>query len=251
MARVSAFRYHSGATFLHRHDVRCKLVEMLLLTVVCAGSSSLAQTVINTGLALAVFRIRISLVSLVHSLRWVLLFLALIFLVRSLSTSGTPLVSWAGLAVTYEGVADGALICWRLTGILLLSLLFTVTTTPADIKAAIQWLLKPVPWVPERRVAVMISLMVRFIPVLLYQASETRDAIVARGIRESRNPMRRLRFSTLPLLRRTFLSADRLALALAARCYSDERTDPGFASTRADYLYLSVIVLVCGIAQFI
>lgn len=251
MAQMTAFRYLPGSTFLHSHDVRYKLAEMVLFTLVTAGSGPVAQTVVNAFLVLALVLVRIPIGSLLRSLRWFFIFLIFILAVRALSTPGSALASGAGLALTREGLVDGLLICWRLIGIVLLSLLFVATTKPPEVKSAVQWLLKPVPWVPERRVAVMMSLMIRFIPVLLQQARDLRDALAARGIGRSRNPLRRLRFIALPLLKRVLLSADRLTLAMTARCYSEARTPLVFSPRPADHLVFSVAILCCSIVHFL
>ena len=70
----------------------------------------------------------------------------------------------------------------------------------------------------------MIGLLVRFIPVILTQATEQGEALRARAIDNRRNPLRRTVFLCMPLLRRTFVTADRLALAMEARCYGSQRT---------------------------
>ena len=60
---------------------------------------------------------------------------------------------------------------------MLISLLFIATTTLSKIQTAIAWTLMPVPFVPEKRAAVMIGLTVRFVPVILHQAAETAQAL--------------------------------------------------------------------------
>ncbi|PQP33481.1 energy-coupling factor transporter transmembrane protein EcfT, partial [Desulfobacteraceae bacterium SEEP-SAG9] len=88
---------------------------------------------------------------------------------------------------------------------------------------------------PAKKVAVMMSLMMRFVPVIFNQAKETLDAQRARGVENRKNPVYRLTKFTVPLIRRTFENAEKLAVAMEARCYSDRRTDPELASTRKDW----------------
>ncbi|MFZ7124818.1 MAG: energy-coupling factor transporter transmembrane component T family protein [Desulfobacterales bacterium] len=247
MARLTAFRFHAGDSFLHRHDVRHKMGEVLLLSIAFSGGGLIGMTAANALLLTILVHVRVSIRDMLYSLRWMAFFFLAVFAARALSTPGMPLWAWAGLVMTREGVYSGAIAVWRLGGIVLLSLLFIASTRPAEIKAAVQWLLKPVPFLPERRVGVMMSLMIRFIPVLLSQAAETRDAVAARGLSGRNHPFRSLRFSTLPVIRRTLLSADRLALAMAARCYSEDRTDPGFQARPVDHVCLSLTLLACCI----
>jgi len=68
----------------------------------------------------------------------------------------------------------------------------------------------------------MVSIALRFIPVLVEEAERLHKAQLARGADFGGNPLRRVR-NLLPLLVPLFLSAfaraDRLALAMESRCY--------------------------------
>ncbi len=82
----------------------------------------------------------------------------------------------------------------------------------------------------------MLGLVVRFMPVILEQAATTSDAQRARAGENRRNPIRRLTAFGIPLMRRTFETADNLAVAMEARCYSETRTDPRLATGRRDWV---------------
>jgi energy-coupling factor transporter transmembrane protein EcfT len=93
----------------------------------------------------------------------------------------------------------------------------------------------------------MMSLIVRFMPVIFQQAKETLDAQRARGVENRKNPVYRLVKLGIPILRRTFERADKLALAMEARCYSENRTDPRLSSGIKDWITLFVVVFLCSI----
>jgi len=102
-----------------------------------------------------------------------------------------------------------------------------------------------IPFIPAKRIATMMSLIIRFMPVLLGQAKETADAQRARGVENRKNPLYRLKKLLIPLMRRTFTTADKLAVAMEARCYSENRTDPGLSCGIKDWISLfSVICLI-------
>lgn len=122
---------------------------------------------------------------------------------------------------------------------MLTGLLFSSTTKPSSVKSAVQWFLKPVPFVPEKRVAVMISLSLAFMPVILKQAKAISDAQKARCADLQKNPVKRIIRLIYPLLRKTFLSADSLVLAMESRCYSDDRTDPEFTPSGNEIYFLA------------
>ena len=132
-----------------------------------------------------------------------------------------------------RGCTTGLLVSWRLLLIILAGVFLSTTTRAAEVKAGVQWLLDPVPLVPAGRVATMMGLILRFMPLVLEQARETAAAQRARGVENRKNPVYRLRVYAVPLLRRSFERADRLALAMEARCYSEQRGLAGFRRRRS------------------
>jgi energy-coupling factor transporter transmembrane protein EcfT len=223
-------------------DVRLKLILMAGVSVAglrlgFAGLALLmAALVILFTVYRPVARVQFS------ELRWVFFLLALVFIARVLSTDGTVLAAFGTVAVTREGLREGTLICLRLVLVFIVGAAFIATTRSAEIKAGVQWFLKPVPWVPAERVATMLGLVARFMPVILEQAAKTSDAQRARAGENRRNPIRRLTAFGIPLMRRTFETADNLAVAMEARCYSETRTDPDLTTGRKDWLFFGTAV---------
>ena len=121
-------------------------------------------------------------------------------------------------------------------------ILFVTSSKISEINAGLQWVLKPLPFVPEKRVAIMISLMIRFLPLILDQGREISNAQKARGIERVKNPVKRLSLFGIALIRRIFETADRLVLAMEARCFSEDRTDPELHFSKTDLTVLLVIV---------
>ena len=175
-----------------------------------------------------------------------MIFLVLILVARMLTTPGTALIEIKSIAINRPGLISGVLICWRLVIIALLGFLFVFTTPSSEIKAAVQWFLKPAAFIPGKRIATMMGLIARFIPVILNQAKETTEAQRARCVEYRRNPLNRIVRLGVPLIRRTFEQADRLIVAMEARCYSENRTDPDLSATRTDWFALLIITIICG-----
>ena len=245
MADLTLFTFQTGSSSLHRLDVRVKtiLICMVSLTVFTSGlAGCLACFLVLHRLART---IGITLPQLLGQLKWFLLLLVIMAGARAVTTPGHPLFWILSLAITREGLAQGTLVAARFFLVMMTGLLFSATTRPADLKSAAQWFLKPVPFVPEKRVAVMISLFLRFLPLILTQAKQTADAVNARCGNLHKNPIRRIRCQVLPLLRKTFMGADRLCLAMDARCYSGDRTDPEFTMRPQDILFLAAGTLFC------
>jgi len=218
-------------------DVRLKLIFMAGVSVagLRLGFTGLSMLMALLIIFFSVFRPA----ARVHfsELRWVFFLLALVFIARVFSTDGTPLAAFGPVAVTREGLREGTLVCLRLVLVFIVGAAFIATTRSSEIKAGVQWFLKPVPWVPAECVATMLSLVARFMPVILEQAAKTSDAQRARAGENRRNPIRRLTAFGIPLMRRTFETADNLAVAMEARCYSETRTDPDLTTGRKDWVF--------------
>jgi len=236
MAELNFFGYQYGQSFVHRLDVRCKLVSLLLLTSAVVAAIPAAMGPLSIGLVLLWVALRLPLQILGREILAFLVFLLLVFVVRALSTPGDPWLSWGVLSIAREGLQEGGKVVWRLFMILVLGLVFITTTRPSDLKAAVQWLLRPVPFVPASKAATMVGLIVRFIPVLHQQIRETQSALAARAGMRKRFSIRQIRHLILPTMRRIVLAADQLSQSMMARGYRDKRTDPAFCAGPVDGL---------------
>jgi len=242
MAELSTFGFHCGQSFVHQLDVRFKLICLVLLTSAVMAAMPTAMMPMSLGGILLWTSLRLPLRILGREMLAFLFFLLLVFSMRALSTPGDPWLSWGPLTIAREGVQAGGQVVWRLLMILMLGLVFITTTRPSELKAAVYWLLRPIPFVPAHKAATMVGLMVRFIPVLQQQIRETRSALDARSGLRRRLSWWRLRYFILPTLRRVVLAADQLSLSMMARGYGDHRTEPAFGARAADGL----AVLVAG-----
>ena len=245
MIELATYRYRSGTSVLHQLDVRFKLIFLVMISFVSLQAHGSALSVLTVTLLALMVNAGQTAKSLLALLRYVIIFLVLIFIARALATPGSPVFEYKTLTVTREGIYDGVMVCWRLVIVMLIGLSFVATTRTSEVKAAVEWFLRPVPFIPAKRVSIMMSLVIRFIPVILDQAKETTDAQRARGVENRKNPVYRLRKLLIPLMRRTFERADKLAMAMEARCYTENRTDPDLSSTPKDWLALVIVSCLC------
>ncbi len=251
MAELTAFGYRSGRSLLHRLDPRTKLISLILISIGSLGADLSGLAVLFLLFLAALRPIHWSLSAVIREIRYLLFLLTLVFLARAFSAAGTPVGSVWDVTVTREGLFEGLLISGRLLVVVLWGLIFVAVTRPAEVRATIVWLLGPVPLIPEKRVATMVSLLVRFIPVIARQARETGDAQRARGIEARKNPVFRLTAFAVPLMRRIFQDADQLVIAMEARCYSEDRTGPDLTWHRRDWLVLPAIMALILLIRFL
>lgn len=205
----------------------------------------LATSVVIAGISAAHIRIG----AVLKEIKILPFFLLFIFIARSLTTQGEVIFVYYGIAPTWEGVLQGLQVCWRLSLVVLISLGFIASSTSSQIKAGIEFYLSKVPFIPEKRVSTMLSLLIRFIPIIMNQVQETLDAQKARCVELRKNPVYRLVKLSIPVMYRIFKNGDQLAIAMASRCYTEQRTGPTLTASRLDWTALIVITSLVLLMQ--
>ncbi len=248
MAELTAFGYHPGDSVLHRLDPRFKLVCLIATSLTVLDSGMAALGLWSAACAILLVKTGVSMPRLLRELRYFGVLILFVFVARAFSAGGDPLVRFWGIGPSRQGMMEGALVGWRLGLVVLLGLSLMATTRSWQVKAAVESLLRPVPFIPHKRAATMIGLLFRFIPQILSAARETADAQKARGIGNRRNPVFRLVKLAVPLLRKTFLDADRLAAAMEARCYTEDRSTPPLSAAAGDWSFLAAVCALSAVA---
>jgi len=243
VAELTLFADQPGSSWLHRLDARMKLAMLaagsaigLQLGFSALGLMALSLVAVTVGRRR---RLRVQL----QELRWISLLLAFVFSARVLSTDGSTIFALMGLDITREGLQEGSLICLRLAIVFMLGSVIMATTRSTEVKAAVQWYLKPVPLVYAERVGTMLGLIVRFVPVIFEEVMRTSDAQRARAVENLRNPIQRAVKLGVPIMSRIIERSDQLALAMEARCYSEARTQPVLKATIKDW---GIFMLCCS-----
>ena len=100
-----------------------------------------------------------------------------------LTNEGNVLVSFWILKITDEGLRTAVYMAIRLIYLIVGSSLMTLTTTPNELTDGIERLLKPFNKikVPVHEIAMMMSIALRFIPILLEETDKIMKAQIARG----------------------------------------------------------------------
>lgn len=250
MAQRLALHYLPGRSPLHLWDGRCKLVGLPLVTGSLLFEDPyllLLPTILFIGLQILsgtgvrpVYRTFLS---------W-LPILLLLFVVRAFTATGSVVRGMGWVPATLDSLAGAGLMCWRMTLIILYGVLFTAVTKPNDMRDALISLFRPVPLIPEKRVATMTTMTIRFFTILLDLIHEVRLANSARLGDRVRRPLRAIKCLMLPVIRRSLRRADDMALALAARGYREDvyaRNQPvGLVQWIPLILYAAVLMaLLC------
>jgi biotin transport system permease protein len=220
MAQRIILHYFPGSSPLHRWDTRCKFLGLLIMTATLL-QSKISWLALDSGILVGILILsRLPLMQFLRDFRPWAIFLFILFLFQIFFTSGPPPFPW--LPISEDGILLGIITCWRLGLILAYAVLFTAVTRPRELRDALIWLLKPIPFLPERRIGLMVSLTLRFFSIILDQAEEVHLANKARLGERNKNPFRRAKFLGLPLLRHSFSRAEEVTLALTARGFRDD-----------------------------
>ncbi len=248
MAGRLTFHYFQGNSPLHRWDARCKLPALFCLTfgMLHARPEPLVLFTVLLGAAFA--STRAPLKSILSDMRAWGVFLVIIFLIQAVSPGDQEGWPYPWMPCTPESLSAAALTCWRLGLLLLYSVLFTMVTRPREMQDALLWFMKPLPFLPARRIALMFSLLMRFLPLLLDEVESVRTAAKSRLGHLRRNPLTRIKYLVLPVFRRSILRADELALALAARGFNEDLpvSLPGVRFSHVFPLLIMVMVVLIG-----
>lgn len=245
MGELTTIGFNPGLSLVHRLDPRTKQAMMMVLSVVSVWGGIPFLLILSATLAVLLHAANLRVCRLIREIRYFLFFLLFVFVLRAVTIDSR----WIP-AIRLAAAHDALLVCWRLLLVVLMGILLMATTRIAHIRAALVWYMKPIPLVDGKMMATMVGLVVRFLPVILFQASEISDAQRARGIERRKNPFIRLMKFSIPLFRRVFACADELAVAMQARCYSEQRTLPDLAFSRYDALawgaatFISLTVLI-------
>lgn len=276
LMRIDISTYIPGATPVHACDARVKIVLLIAysITLFLVGSWwALGACAVVFAALLGVSRVGLRRILTLSIPLVVIAAFAIVFNAFSLDVVAASSAAPGGLGAVsagwLEGVAPIALAgsfgfvpagfargCFYAIRIVLLvaaSLLVSFTTTSTELTEAFSSFLRPLRKlrIPVDDVASVLSIALRFIPLVAEELGRIHDAQWSRGAKFGEGGlMVRLRaWATVlvPLFVSMFRRADALAVAMDARCYGAlgvERTSLSRRSITGD----AVAVLIIGVA---
>ena len=223
---ITLGQYYPADSAIHRLDPRVKLFgTFAFLISLFITDNFIGYIPALVFLFLAIRLSRVPFKYMVKGMR-AILFLLLISVVFNLFlTTGDVVFSFWKLTITKQGIKTAGFMAIRLTFLVIGSSVMTLTTTPNNLTDGLEkglGFLK-IFKVPVHELAMMISIALRFIPILVEETDKIMKAQIARGADfESGNIVKKTK-SLIPLLVPLFVSAFRrandLAMAMEARGY--------------------------------
>ena len=230
---ITLGQYYQVNSRLHRLDPRVKLFATFIYIIsLFLFKNMTAYFIAGLWLFLVIKMSKVPFQFMVKGLKPVMMILLLTVICNMLFTKGTPIVSIWKITITYEGLKMALFMTIRFVMLIVGSTIMTLTTTPNQLTDGLESILSPLKKlnVPVHEVAMMMSIALRFIPILMEETDKIMKAQIARGADfESGNLFKRVK-AMLPILIPLFVSAFRrandLAMAMEARCYrgGDGRT---------------------------
>ena len=140
---------------------------------------------------------------------------------------------------------QGIIALWRFLMLVVISLILTFTTTISSLVTAIEKLIKPLKIlnIKPRNVAVMISITIRFVPVMFLNLEKLKEAMISRLANFKK--LKNIKLLVLALLERMLKSASGLSDAMQSRLYNENAENHKILKlSRYDYISIAFIIMV-------
>ena len=230
---ITLGQYYQTESVIHKLDPRVKLVGTICYIIsLFLVNNVWGYLVAALFLAIIIKLSNVPFKFMIKGMKAIVFLLLITVVFNIFLTPGEALLSLGKLAITKEGVKLAVMMAVRLSFLIVGSSIMTLTTTPNNLTDGMEKLMNPLRKirVPVHEIAMMMSIALRFIPILLEETDKIMKAQIARGADfESGNIMKKAK-AMVPLLVPLFISAFRrandLAMAMEARCYrgGDGRT---------------------------
>jgi len=224
---ITIGQYYPADSIIHRLDPRTKLFGTIAyITVLFMARSWWGYVAALIGLAVVIGLSKVPPKYMLRGLRSIFFLIILTTLLNTFFFPGeTMLFEWRFIRISQEGLIHAGRMVFRLALLICGSSLMTLTTTPTQFTAAIEFVLTPFKKIglPAHEFAMMMTLALGAIPSLLADTDKIMKAQMARGAQFDTGGLIKKAKAMIPLLVPLFVSAfrraDDLGVGMEARCY--------------------------------
>lgn len=246
MRDITFGQYMPTGSFIHRLDPRTKiLITLSLIVFVFICNNFVSLGVFSAFVIIIMLFTKITPSAYLKSLKVLIPIIIFTSILNSIYiTDGDVIFSVWKLNITTGGLERAAFMSIRIILLIFCSSVLTFTTTPNDLTDAIERLCTPLKIIglgnAVHVMAMMMTIAMRFIPLLTEETDKIMSAQKARGAdMESGGILKRIR-AMIPILIPLFLSAVRratdLAEAMECRCYTGGEGRKRMKQLRMSYL---------------
>jgi energy-coupling factor transport system permease protein len=238
-------------------DSRCKIIlNIVFVVVLFIGRSfySLGLCAVFVMLVYTLSRIKYRLI--LKSLRPILPLIVFTGLLNLFFIRGglevEPLFEWHFLKIYQEGVSTAVFMIVRIIALIVGMSLLTYTTSPITLTDAIESLLSPLKKIkfPSHELAMMMTIALRYIPILIEETDRIMSAQKARGATLDSGGLIKRAKALIPIMIPLFVSAfkhaNELAMAMECRCYTGGEGRTRLRQLKTSYLdYIACFSVLC------
>ena len=219
---------------MHRLDPRSKVISVFTLAIVLFLAGTFPTLLLMAGASIVLAAVsRIPAHYYVQSMKPIFVLISFFFLFHLVFTrEGTEWFSIGAVGIYSGGAIKGSFVALRILTLLMFASFLTLTTKVVDLTDGLERLLSPLQRVklPVHEMVLMMSIALRYIPILMQETDKLTRAQAARGADLKSGPIlsriKALYPLLLPLIVQSFRRADTMAQAMEARGYQmgGERT---------------------------
>ena len=259
MREVSFGQYYPAESFVHKCDPRAKILFLIgYIVAVFLGKNFYALGACAALFLLVAIFSGVPFSALLRSVKAVLFLLLFMTVLNLFFYQGETVIwQWRFIVITKEAIYYTIFLAARLFLLVLGSSLLTLTTTPVSLADGIESLLSPLKIIrfPVHELALIMSIALRFIPILTDETGRIMNAQKARGADfETGGLAKRVKAIIpilIPLLISAFRRADELGDAMDARCYSGSKVRTKYKKLTFGWrdliVFLAVAALISGV----
>lgn len=224
---ITLGQYYPADSVIHRLDPRVKLFSTILYIVALFLVNNIWGWLLVTAFLVAMIALsRVPFSMMLKGVRAIWVLIVITAVCNLFFTQGEDVIfQWKAVAITGQGIHNTIYYSLRLIFLVVGTSVMTLTTSPNKLtdgmEKGFRFLAKI--GVPVHEIAMMMSIALRFIPILSEEADKIKKAQMARGADFDEGGLLKKAKSLIPVLVPLFVSAFRrandLSLAMEARCY--------------------------------
>lgn len=224
---ITLGQYYPSKSIIHKLDPRVKLVGTLLYIISLFLINNIVGYLLATMFLACIIKVsEVPFKYMVKGLKSVFIIIIITVICNLFFYGGdTIVVQFGVIKITMEGIRVAVLMTIRFVYLIIGSSVMTLTTTPNQLTDGLEKGLNPLSKLhfPVHELAMMMSIALRFIPILIEETDKIMKAQMARGADFETGGLVKRAKAMLPLFVPLFVSAFRraneLAMAMEARCY--------------------------------
>ena len=250
---ITLGQYYNTDSFLHRLDPRTKIIGTIVyLVTLFLYMNPYVYVFALLFLVLMIRKSNVPFKFMIRGLRGIAFIMIMTALINIFTVPGDTLFMIGSFPVAKQGVRVAVYMIFRLTFLIIGSSLLTLTTPPVRLTDGLErtFAFMKIIKVPVHDMAMMMSIALRFIPILIEETNIIMKAQLSRGADfESGSLIKRVKSLIpviIPLFIGAFKKANDLADAMDARCYRGgvkrSRMNP-LKYRKGDYAAYAMLVL--------